>query len=82
MITFVHFKLDGSFQIIDEIKDFVYCSAVKYSDRLTTALSTHLLTLLVNTEKRDDLEINRIIAGLACSTDEAVISRFICECWK
>ncbi len=73
----IYFKLDGSFEIIDEIKDFVYCTAAKYSNRLTTSLGTHLVTLFLASDKRDDSEINRIITGLACSTNETIIDRFI-----
>ncbi|KAG4070588.1 hypothetical protein HA402_011975 [Bradysia odoriphaga] len=69
--------LDGSFEIIDEIKDFVYCTAVRYSDRLTTSLGTHLLTLFISTDKRDDQEINRIVGGLACSNDASIVEGYL-----
>lgn len=49
---------------------------MKYSDRLTVSLGTQLVTLLRTTGKRNDEEINRIISGLACSTNEAYIRRY------
>lgn len=75
-------KIDGSFQISDEIKDFVYCSAVKHSEDLTISLGTRLVELFTTSGKRNDEEINRLISGLACSTDETVINRLTCPFLK
>lgn len=79
MIIFDFLKLAGSLQNIDEIKHFVYCTAVKYSDRLTTSLGTYLLPLLNITGSSNDKEIQHIIVGLGCSTNETIIARFIIE---
>lgn len=62
-------------QIIDEIKDVVYCASARYSDELREKLFEHVWTLY-NTSRTDNLiEINRLFTGLGCSRNESFITR-------
>lgn len=61
--------------IIEEMQDFVYCSASRYVDAAPQILLTKALTLYTTSRTDNLAEITRIITALGCSRNEAFINR-------
>lgn len=69
--------------IIEEIRDFVYCTASRYIDAAPEILLTNALSLYTSSRAISLAEINRIITALGCNRNEEFINRsatyFLCQ---